>query len=141
MQSTSLSIEIDAPLARCWEIITDYEGYLDWQPDVKDVETIKRDDQGRPSIVEYTLDVMVKRVTYRLSYEYEPMTELKWHLESGDLKAMEGRYGFAENGSTVSVEYDLALDTGFWVPGGMLKKLNEHLAGQALHKFKERAES
>ena len=46
------SVEIDAPIARCYEIAADIENAPDWQGSLKDVEVLERDGEGRALVVE-----------------------------------------------------------------------------------------
>ena len=50
------SVEIDAPIERCFAIAADIEGAPKWQGSLKDVETLSRDADGRAEVVETKSD-------------------------------------------------------------------------------------
>ena len=62
-------IEILASPMRCFETISDYASYPQWQSAIKEATILDYEDD-RPSIVEYKLDAMLKIVEYTLRYEY-----------------------------------------------------------------------
>lgn len=57
----SHTVEIDAPLGRCFEIAADIEGAPRWQGAMKDVEVHERDAHGRPTVVTTIADAKVRR--------------------------------------------------------------------------------
>jgi ribosome-associated toxin RatA of RatAB toxin-antitoxin module len=123
-------------------IAADLEAYPDWLPDVKRVEVLGHDDEGRPTASEMTVDVTIKEVTYTLDYEYDGVERMSWTSRpGGDVKSIEGSYLFEINdagGTTVT--YDLAIDPGFPVPGFLLKRAAKHITSAALDGLKARAE-
>src|ERR671915_266918 len=59
------SVEIDAPIERCYEIAADIENAPDWQGSLKDVEVLERDGERRPLVVETESDAKVKTARAR----------------------------------------------------------------------------
>lgn len=136
------SIDVDATTAELMEIVCDLDAYPDWLPDVKAVEVLDRDGDGRPTAATMTVDVTIKEVTYTLDYEYDGDEKVAWvSRPGGDIKHIEGSYTFAINdeGGT-NVVYDLAIDPGFPVPGFLLKRAAKHITSAALDGLKARAE-
>ena len=136
------SIDVDATAEELFAIVTDIEAYPDWIGDVKEVEVLERDSEGRPTASTMRVDVTIKEVTYTLDYEYDGHERMSWlSRPGGDVKSIEGSYTFEINdeGGT-RVTYDLAIDPGFPVPGFMMKRAAKHIAGQALDGLKARAE-
>ena len=83
------SVEIEAPIERCYEIAADIENAVDWQGSLKDVEVLERDGERRPRLVETESDAKVKNVRAVLRFSYDPPT--------GDpLGAGEGRHQVAD---------------------------------------------
>lgn len=136
------SIDIDASAAELMAIVSDVESYPEWLKDVKAVEVLGTDEQGRPTASRMTVDVTIKEVTYELDYAYDGDERMEWTSRpGGDVKSIEGSYQFElndEGGTTVT--YDLAIDPGFRVPGFMLKKAAKHITSVALEGLKARAE-
>lgn len=136
------SIDVDATQEELMAIVTDLESYPEWLPDVKRVEVLGHDDQGRPTASTMTVDVTIREVTYTLDYEYDGDERMSWTSRpGGDVKSIEGSYSFEINdaGGT-TVVYDLAIDPGFPVPGFLLKRAAKQITGAALHGLKARAE-
>lgn len=138
----SSSIDVDATTAELMAIVCDLEAYPDWLSDVKGVEVLDTDDQGRPTASTMTVDVTIKTVTYTLDYEYDGDERMTWTSRpGGDVKQIDGSYTFEINdeGGT-NVLYDLAIDPGFPVPGFLLKRAAKHITSAALNGLKARAE-
>lgn len=136
------SIDIDATAEELMAIVTDLEAYPDWLPDVKAVEVLERDAEGRPIAATMTVDVTIREVTYTLDYEYDGFERMSWTSRpGGDVKLIDGSYTFEINdaGGT-NVVYDLAIDPGFPVPGFLLKRAAKHITSAALDGLRARAE-
>jgi ribosome-associated toxin RatA of RatAB toxin-antitoxin module len=136
------SIDVDATTAELMAIVCDVEAYPDWLSDVKEVEVLERDAEGRPTASTMTVDVTIKTVTYTLDYEYDGDERMSWTSRpGGDVKLIEGSYEFSisDDGGT-HVLYDLAIDPGFPVPGFLLKRAAKHITTAALNGLKARAE-
>ena len=137
------TIDVDATAEELFDIVTDLEAFPEWLTDVKGVEILETDDDGRPLASEMTVDVTIKEVTYVLDYEYDYPNTVSWTSRpGGDVKSIEGSYQFDindEGGTTVT--YDLAIDPGFPVPGFLLKRAAKHITAAALGGLKDRAEA
>lgn len=136
------SIDVDATAEELFAIVTDLEAYPDWLPDVKAVEVLERDADGRPLASTMTVDVTIREVTYTLDYEYDGVERMAWTSRpGGDVKSIDGSYTFeiSDDGGT-TVVYDLAIDPGFPVPGFLLKRAAKHITAAALDGLKARAE-
>src|SRR3954465_9447834 len=86
------TVEIDAPIERCFEIAADIEGAPEWQGSLKDVEVLERDGERRAELVETESDAKVKTVRARLRFSYEPPTAIRWVQEKGDTKSLTGSW-------------------------------------------------
>ena len=136
------SIDVDATTEELMAIVCDLESYPEWLPDVKGVEVLDTDDQGRPTASTMRVDVTIREVTYTLDYEYEGDERMSWKSRpGGDVKHIEGSYTFeiSDDGGT-TVVYELAIDPGFKVPGFLLKRAAKHITSAALDGLKARAE-
>src|SRR3954452_13956964 len=92
------SVEIDAPIAKCFEIAADIAAAPEWQGSLKDVEVLERDGDKRAQVVETESDAKVKTVKARLRFSYDEPTGIKWVQEKGDTKSLEGYWRFEELG-------------------------------------------
>jgi uncharacterized membrane protein len=139
------SVEIDAPLERCYEIAADIEGAPEWQGSLKDVEVLERDGEGRPELVETESDAKVKTVRAQLRFSYEPPDRITWVQEKGDTKSLEGWWDFEDLADDrTRATYGLAADPGRML--GMLlrgpaeAKVRDFLLGGAAEGLKRQAE-
>jgi len=140
------SVEIAAPIERCFEIAADIENAPEWQGSLKDVEILRRDDEGRAELVETESDAKVKTVKARLRFSYEEPTGIRWVQEKGDTKSLEGWWTLEDlgNGRTRAT-YALVVDPGRML-GMLLRgpaegKVRDFLLGNAAEGLKRQAES
>ena len=140
------TVEIAAPVERCFEIAADIEHAPEWQGSLKEVEVLERDAEGRPELVDTRSDAKVKTVAARLRFSYEPPSGLHWVQEKGDTKALEGSWTLEDLGDgRTRATYALASDPGR-VLGMLLRgpaeaKVRDFLLGGAAEGLKERTES
>jgi uncharacterized membrane protein len=140
------SVEIEAPIERCYEIASDIENAPDWQGSLKDVEVLERDGERRPLIVETESDAKVKSVRARLRFSYEPPTGIRWVQEKGDTKSLTGSWSFEDLGdgrtrATYALEADPGRMLGMLLRGPAEAKVRDFLVGNAADGLKEKAEA
>ena len=140
------SVEIDAPIGRCYEIAADIENAPEWQGSLKDVEVLERDTEGRALVVETESDAKVKTVKAQLRFSYEPETHIGWVQEKGDTKSLEGYWVFEDlGGGRTGATYGLVVDPGRML--GMLLRgpaegaVRDFLLSGAAEGLKEKAEA
>jgi uncharacterized membrane protein len=139
------SVEIEAPIERCYEIAADIENAPDWQGSLKDVEVLERDGERRPMVVETESDAKVKSVRARLRFSYEPPTGIRWVQEKGDTKSLIGSWSFEDLGggrtrATYALEADPGRMLGLLLRGPAEAKVRDFLVGNAADGLKEKAE-
>jgi uncharacterized membrane protein len=139
------TVEIDAPIERCWEIAADIENAPDWQGSLKDVEVLERDGERRALLVETESDAKVKSVRALLRFSYEPPTGIRWVQEKGDTKALVGSWSFEDLGSgrtraTYALEADPGRMLGMLLRGPAEGKVRDFLVGNAADGLKQKAE-
>ncbi len=140
------TVEIDAPIARCYDIAADIENAPEWQGSLKDVEVLERDEEGRALVVETESDAKVKTVKARLRFSYEPETHIGWVQEKGDTKSLEGSWVLEDIGEgRTRATYGLAADPGRML--GLLLRgpaegaVRDFLLSGAAEGLKEKAEA
>jgi uncharacterized membrane protein len=139
------SVEIDAPIERCYEIAADIENAPDWQGSLKDVEVLERDGERRPLVVETESDAKVKTVRARLRFSYDPPTGIRWVQEKGDTKSLTGSWSFEDLGAgrtraTYALEADPGRMLGMLLRGPAETKVRDFLIGNAADGLKQKAE-
>jgi uncharacterized membrane protein len=134
---------IDAPVEKCVQIVLDFERYPDWAKDVKEATVRERDDQGRPSRVEYRASALGRSTHYTLEYDYsEAPARLSWHLVEGDImRALDGAYSFVEVDGGTQVFYELDIELVVPLPGFVKRRAEARILIEAVKELKARAES
>jgi uncharacterized membrane protein len=140
------SVEIAAPIERCYEIAADVENATEWQGSLKDVEVLERDDQRRPLLVETESDAKVKNVKALLRFSYDPPTGIRWVQEKGETKSLTGWWTFEDLGdgrtrATYGLETDTGRMLGLLLRGPVEAKVRDFLVGGAAEGLKEKAEA
>jgi uncharacterized membrane protein len=140
------TVEIDAPVERCFEIAADIENAPDWQGSLQEVDVLERDADGRAELVETKSDAKVKSVRALLRFSYSEPNEVRWTQEKGDTKSLEGWWKLEDlGGGRTRASYGLAADPGRML--GMLlrgpaeAKVRDFLLGGAADGLKQKAES
>ena len=140
------TVEIDAPVERCFEIAADIENAPDWQGSLQDVDVLERDGEGRAELVETKSDAKVKSVRALLRFSYSPPTEVRWVQEKGDTKSLEGWWRLEDLGEgRTRASYGLSADPGrmlgMLLRGPAVAKVRDFLLGGAAEGLKRQAES
>ncbi len=144
----SSSIDIDAPIERCFEIIADVERAPKWQGAMQKAQALEYDARGRPVLVETHINVIVATVALLLRFEYFEPTGMGWARERGDLKALSGAWQLEDRGAgrtraTYSLEIDLNRALGLLrkaVRGPAEAKVRELLVSHPVEGLKREAE-
>ncbi len=142
-QRATESMVVAAPPDVVYGVVSDFEHYADWVGDLKRIEVLQRDSEGRPLEVEFRAAAFGRSTTYALFYDYARAPEvLAWHQTRGDLtESMSGQYRFepAAHGSTL-VTYDLEVELLVPIPAFVKSRAASRIQTQALRELKARAE-
>ncbi len=108
----SSSIDIDAPIERCFEIIADVERAPQWQGAMQQARAVEYDAHGHPVLVETRIHAIVASVTVWLRFDYLEPTGMRWTRERGDLTSLSGAWqledlGGGQTRATYSLEIGL----------------------------------
>jgi uncharacterized membrane protein len=139
------TVEIAAPIERCYAIAADLERAPEWQSSLVSVEVLERDGEGRPVLVDTVSDATVKKVKARLRFGYVPPTRIDTLQEKGDLKALSGRWSFEDLGggrtrATYALEVDPGRMLGMLLRGPAVDSVRATLVDEAAEELKARAE-
>jgi uncharacterized membrane protein len=140
------SVEIEAPMARCYEIASDIDHAPEWQGSLKDVEVLERDGEKRALLVETESDAKVKTVRSTLRFSYEEPTAIRWVQEKGETKSLTGSWTFEDLGggrtrATYALDADPGRMLGMLLRGPAEAKVRDFLLGDAADGLKKRAEA
>lgn len=146
--SGSHTLEIDAPIERCFEIASDIARAPEWQGAMRSADVIDHDADGRASLVDAQIDSGVTKNRFCLRFTYDEPTEVRWTRESGDLKSLDGWWTLEDLGdgrtrATYSLEIGLPRALKLLVKtvkGPARSKVEELLTERPVKGLKERAE-
>jgi ribosome-associated toxin RatA of RatAB toxin-antitoxin module len=135
---------IAASPEHCFAIALDFDRYPEWAADIKSVEVLERDDEGRGTKVRFRAAAMGQSIRYTLEYDYAdaPRT-LAWVQTDGDVtRKLDGSYVFEPNdaGGT-DMTYHLVAELKVPIVGFIKRRAEHRILGTALRELKARAES
>ncbi len=138
-------VTINAPVERCFEVLTDFERYPEWAGDLREATVVERDEAGRATVVEYLASAMGRETTYRLRYDYSSAPErLSWKLEEGDIqREIDGAYELVpstEHPGSTDVGYELEIDLVVPLPGFVKRRAEGRILRTALDELRQRVE-
>ncbi|MEX0698751.1 MAG: SRPBCC family protein [Acidimicrobiia bacterium] len=142
-EGTVESIEIKATPAQVFAVASDIRAYTEWATGIKDVEVLETDAAGRPARASFVVDVMIREISYSLTYHYDEPTSMTWVAEeSPDIKELEGSYNFTDIGDGLTeVVYALKVEPAFLIPGFLRRQAEKQLVGTALRGLRKRVEA
>jgi uncharacterized membrane protein len=140
------SVEIDAPIQRCFDIAADIENAPVWQGSLRDAEVLERDADGRAELVETESDAKVKTVKALLRFSYVEPTDIRWEQEKGDTKSLVGWWKLEDLGgdrtrATYALEADPGRMLGLLLRGPVEDQVRNFLLGNAADGLKQQAEA
>jgi ribosome-associated toxin RatA of RatAB toxin-antitoxin module len=138
--------EIDAPIARVWELVEDVESAPEWQGGLKAMRAIERDGEGRATLCEADTDAKVRTIKSTIRFAYGGPTKLTWTQEKGELKSVEGSWTLEDLGgdrtqATYAIEAELGRMLGMVIRGPLIGMLQDMLAGARAGELKKHAEA
>jgi hypothetical protein len=109
---------------------------------VKAVTVVEEDEYGRPTVADFTIDAMIKEISYTLDYDHAHENGFTWAARpNDDLTLLEGSYTFnAIDDDATEVVYALRVEPNFTVPGFLRRQAEKQIVGTALRGLKKRAE-
>jgi ribosome-associated toxin RatA of RatAB toxin-antitoxin module len=138
----SHSLLIEAEPAVCFDAITDYETFPEWQAAVKEVDVVSVDSSGRGRDVRFVIDARVRSVSYTLRYSYERPHLVTWEYVDGDVRSVEGDFAFSDQGDGATLAtYSLDIDPGVWLPGPVKKMLTDQVMKRSVEDLKRHVEN
>ncbi len=137
--------EIEASPEACFAVALDFERYTEWATDVKEVNIVAQDDNGRGGDVHYRVAAMGRSTSYTLRYSYgsNPL-RMSWRLIEGDvMERIDGEYEFVPvgDGSHCEVRYYVSVDMLVPLPGFVKRRAEAKILHTAIEDLKKRVES
>jgi uncharacterized membrane protein len=137
------SIHVEAPPEQCYAVAIDFDRYPDWATDVKAIEVLERDAEGRGTRVRYEISALGKTIGYVLAYDYaDAPGGFSWELEKADyLKRLDGAYRFDAADGGTRVGYVLTVDVTLPLPGFMKRAAAGMIVDNAMKQLKRYVEA
>jgi polyketide cyclase/dehydrase/lipid transport protein len=132
------SIHVEATPERCYAVAIDFDRYPEWATDVKVVEVLDHDDEGRGTRVRYEISALGKTIGYVLDYDYaDAPGGFAWKLQKADfLSRLDGAYRFDDDGDGTRVGYVLTVDVTLPLPGFMKRAAAGMIVDNAMKQLK-----
>jgi ribosome-associated toxin RatA of RatAB toxin-antitoxin module len=134
---------IPASPAEIMAVLRDFVRYPEWARDLKAVEVLGTDDEGRGRDVRFRAAAMGRSTSYTLRYDHSDPDRLSWKLIAGDLtRKLDGYYELAPraDGHT-DVSYQLEVDLILPIPGFIKRRTQSKISHTALRELKARVEA
>ncbi|MDP1822094.1 MAG: SRPBCC family protein [Archangium sp.] len=140
MAGAQRTITINATVEKCWSVISDYERYPEFLPEVKKIRTLNR--RGAEVDVQYEAEV-VKVIKYTVHMKEEGPKKLSWSFIDGEfMKDNKGGWVLEDGGNgTTRATYNIAVEVGMLVPKTIVNALVDTQLPKLLENFKKRIES
>jgi uncharacterized membrane protein len=142
-ESSSASVEVEAPLAEVAAKLTAIAEYPQWLTSIKKVEVDESDDQGRATQVTVSVDAGVMKDRATLTYDWSGApTEISFSLEEADvMTVMDGKYSLKSiDSDTTLVTYELGVELSLPVPRMMIAKTEKTTIENALKELQAQFE-
>ncbi|MDX2009081.1 MAG: SRPBCC family protein [Myxococcaceae bacterium] len=140
MPGASRSIVFNASPEKCFEVISDYERYPEFLPEVRKIRTSNR--KGNEVDVQYEAEV-VKVIKYTVHMREEKPSRVSWTFIDGEfMKDNRGGWVLEDGGNgTTKATYNIEVTVGPLVPKTILNALVDSQLPKLLENFKKRIES
>lgn len=140
MPGAQRTITINAPVEKCWAVVSDYERYPEFLPEVKKIRTMNR--RGNEVDVQYEAEV-VKVIKYTVHMKEEAPKKVSWSFIDGEfMKDNKGGWVLEDGGNgTTKATYSIEVEVGMLVPKAIVNGLVDSQLPKLLENFKKRIES
>lgn len=140
MPGAQRTITINAPVEKCWAVISDYERYPEFLPEVKKIKTNNR--RGSEVDVQYEAEV-VKVIKYTVHMKEEGPKKLRWSFIDGEfMKNNQGGWDLEDAGNgTTKATYSIEVEVGMLVSKTIVNALVDTQLPKLLENFKKRIEA
>jgi uncharacterized membrane protein len=137
---------VNASPQRTWDVLTDFDDYPTWAADLKSVEVVARDGDGRPLEVAYRVAAMGRSTSYTLRYDYSQAPRvLAWRQIRGDItRKLDGSYELEPadgDADRTLVTYHLEVDLVLPLPGFVKRRAEARLLTTALRSLRDHLEA
>ena len=144
MAVVTREVLVEVPVERFYDIVVDYERYPEFVPGIRRCRV--RDGKGE-KLVEYELDLGIRRIKYVLRHEEQRPRRVAWSLVSGDMmKVSNGSWELsaADDQTQAIYSVEIQISRPPLVPQALVDRVSDELTRiqlpKTLEAFKARAE-
>ena len=135
MAKASLTQVFDCSLQEFYAVVSNYEGYSQFLPEVKAARIVRHD--GAIKVVDFKLE-LIKSFSYQLKMR-EEKNKISWSLEGGDIfKTNDGSWQLEPEGDKTRATYSIEVKTKMFVPSFVTKKLIDVSLPNMMQAYKKR---
>jgi len=142
---------VAATPSRVYSVVVDFDHYREWVTDLKEIDVVERDADGRALEVAFRAAAFGRSTKYTLRYDYSFAPELiSWHQTRGDVaESLNGSYRFdpvpagapdSTSDPATMVTYDLEIALAVPVPQFIQGRAAGRIQRHALSELKRRVE-
>ncbi len=137
-EKTTIAASIDEVLG----VLRDFPRYPDWARDLKAVQVLDTDAEGRGREVRFRAAAMGRSTSYTLRYDHAEPGRLSWELIAGDLtRKLDGYYELTPTAEGhTDVSYQLEVELILPLPGFVKRRTQVKIMHTALRELKARVE-
>lgn len=145
-EHASEHIDIDAPLDAVHATLLAFERYPEWARDLREVEVLARDAEGRGTRVRFRAAALGRSASYTLHYDHSAApNRLPWALEDGDVvRELDGAYVLESidgDPARTRVTWSLDLELLVPLPAFVKRRVETLIVKAALPELKAHVES
>lgn len=139
---TSSSLMIAAAPAQVLAVIADLHAYPEWNGEIKGVEVLETERDGRPRRARFSISSTGMTDEYTLDYVWDD-DGVSWQLAAPSTlqKSQVGSYRLVPAAGGTEVRYDLKIDARIPMIGPMRRKIEKRIVDGALKELKKRVEA
>ena len=140
MPGAQRTVVFNAPIEKCFAVISDYERYPEFLPEVRKIRTSNR--RGNEVDVQYEAEV-VKVIKYTVHMKEEGPTKVSWTFIDGEfMKDNKGGWVLEKSvENQTKATYSIEVAVGALVPKTIVNALVDTQLPKLLENFKRRIES
>lgn len=124
------------------EVLLDFPSYPEWAKDLKSVEVLRTDAEGRGLEVRFRAAAMGRSTSYVLRYDLSDPNRIAWKLVEGDVtRKLDGFYELASDPVGTRITYVLEAKLKLPLPAFVKNRAQGRIMTAALDDLKSRAEA